>query len=72
MSTQRHEEKSAPARAGERARFGSSLYMFFPPAGLALSKLGQPGMLFVLPVVLTVVLGPSSVLFSRAFLFLVF
>ena len=35
-------------------------------------KLGQPGVLFVLPEVLTLVLGPSFVLFSWAFPFLVF
>ena len=42
------------------------------PAGPVLCKLGQPGVLFVLPEVLTPVFGPSFVLFSRAFLFLVF
>ena len=37
MSTQRGEEKSAPARGGERdlSPFGSSFYMFFPPLGLS-------------------------------------
>ena len=45
---------------------------FFPPPGPALCKLGQPGVLFVLPEVLTPVLRPSFVLFSRAFPFLVF
>ena len=52
--------------------FGSSFYMFFPPPGPALCKLGQPGVLFVLPEVLTPVLRPSFVLFSRAFPFPVF
>ena len=47
------------------------LYVFSPP-GPALCKLGWPGMLFVLPEVLTLVLGPSFVLFSQAFPFLVF
>ena len=47
-------------------------YVFPPPAGPALCKLGQPGVLFVLPLVLTLVLGPSFVLFSQAFPFLVF
>ena len=56
---------------GERAGFGSS-FMFLPPPGPALRKLGQPGALFVLPEVLTQVLGPSFVLFLRAFPFLVF
>ena len=50
---------SAWERKRERARFGSSFYMFFPPPGPALCKLGQPGVLFVLPEVLTKVLGPS-------------
>ena len=40
--------------------------------GPVLCKLGQPGVLFVFPEVLTPVLGPSFVLFSRAFPFLVF
>ena len=61
-------------REGERESepFGSSFYMFFPPPGPALSKLGWPGVLFVLPEVLTPVLGPSFVLCLRAFPFLVF
>ena len=45
---------------------------FFSPPGPALCKLGQQGVLFVLPEVLTPVLRPSFVLFSRAFPFLVF
>ena len=44
----------------------------FPSAGPALCKLGQPGLLFVLPEVLTPVLRPSFVQFSRAFPFFVF
>ena len=52
--------------------FGSSIYMFFPPPGPALRKLGQPGVLFILPEVLIQVLGPSLVLFSWAFPFLFF
>ena len=53
---------------------GSSFYVFFffPAPGPALYKLGLPGVLFVLPEVLTLVVGPSFVLFSRAFPFLVF
>ena len=43
----------------KRERFGSSFYMFFPPSGHALCKSGQPGVLFVLPEVLTLVLGRS-------------
>ena len=34
------------------------LFMFFPPPGPALCKLGQPGVLFVLPEVFTLVLRP--------------
>ena len=66
-------KRRAPQRAGERAPwpFGSSFYMFFPPPGPALCKLGQPGV-FVLPEVLTPVLGPSFVLFLWAFPFLIF
>ena len=58
-------------RERERASFGSSFYVFFAP-GPVLCKLGQPGVLFVLPEVLTPVLEPSFVLFSWAFPFLVF
>ena len=86
MLTQRHKEKSTPVhrrerererervytRRGDRESFGSSFYMLFPPSGPALCKLGQPGVLFVLPEVFTPVLRPSFVLFSRAFLFPVF
>lgn len=46
--------------------------MFFPPPGPALCKLGKPGVPLVPPEVLTLVLGPSFVLFSWAFPFLVF
>ena len=45
---------------------------FFLPTGPALCKLGYPGMLFVLPEVLTPVFRPSFVLFSQAFPFFVF
>ena len=45
--------------------FGSSFYMFPPPPGPALCNLGQPGALFVLPEVLTLVLRLSFVLFSN-------
>ena len=47
------------------------LICLFLPLGL-LCKLGQPGVLFVFPEVLTPVLRPSFVLFLRAFPFLVF
>ena len=53
-------------REAPRSNFGSSVYVFSPPPGPALCKLGQPGVLFVLPEVLTPVLRPS-VSFSRAF-----
>ena len=67
MSIQRQEEKSTPAcrRQRERDSFDSFLYM--PHPGPVLCKLGQPGVLFVLPEVLTPVLGPSFVLFSGLF-----
>ena len=43
------------------------LFLFVSVPGPVLCKLGQPGVLFVLPGVLTLVLGPSFVLFLRAF-----
>ena len=58
--------RRAPQRAGEREReraiFGSSFYMFFFffSPGPVLCKLGQSGVLFVLPEVLTPVLGPRT------------
>ena len=63
--------------AGERERESplAPLFICFPPPsrpGPALCKLGEPGVLFVLPEVLTPVLGPSFVLFSQVFPFLVF
>ena len=74
MSTQRHKEKNTPAHRRERPQpFGSSFYMFFfSPLGPAVCKLVQPGVLFVLPEVLTLVLRSSFVLFSWAFPSLVF
>ena len=61
-------KRRAPHRAGgrERGPFGSSFYVFFLPLGPVLCKLGL-GRSTVPPEVLTAVLGPSSVLFSRAF-----
>ena len=63
-------------REGKRESPGplAPLFMFFfsPPPGPALCKLGNPGGMFLLPEVLTLVLGPSFVLFSRAFPFFVF
>ena len=68
-SIQRREEKSTLARRGKRER---ALFICFSLPGPVLCKLGQPGVLFVLPEVLTLVLGPSFVLFVRAFPFLSF
>ena len=66
MSTQRHEEKrECPSPM-------APLYMFFPCPGPDLCKLGQPGVLFGLPEVLTPVLRPSFVVFSWDFPFLSF
>ena len=48
------------------------MWIFSLPSGLALCILGQPGVLFVLPEVLTVVLRTSFVLFSQTFPFLGF
>ena len=61
MPTQRREEKRVGEHERERERerdlaFGSSFYMFFPFPGPQLCKLSQPGVLFVLPEVLTLVL----------------
>ena len=65
--------RRAPQRAGERERelALAPLFICLSLPGPVLCKLGQPGVLFVLPEVLTPVLGPSFVLFSRAFPFLV-
>ena len=62
-----------PQRAGERERelALAPLFISFSLPGPVLCKLGQPGVLLVLPEVLTPVLGPSFVSFSRAFPFLV-
>ena len=65
-------KRRVPQRAAERELALASLFICFSLPGPVLCKLGQPGMLFVLPEVLTPVLGPSFVLFSRAFPFLVF
>ena len=72
MSILRHEEKSAPARGRERQLVLAPLFICLSLPGPVLCKLGQPGVLFILPEVLTPVLRPSFVLFSRAFPFLVF
>ena len=59
-------------RAREQALALWLLFLCFSLPGPALWKLGCPGVLFVLPEVLTPVLGPSFVLFSWAFPFFVF
>ena len=75
MLTQRRKENTVgePASPGERETwpFGSS-FCFFLPLGLLYVNWAQPGALFVLPEVLTLVLTPSFVLFSRALPFRVF
>ena len=48
------------------------LFICLSLPGPVLCKLGQPGVLFVLPEVLTLVLGPSFVVFLQAFPFFVF
>ena len=64
-------EQRPSAWERERAGFGSSISMFISPWACPM-EIGQPGVSFVLPEVLTPVLGPSFVLFSQAFPFLVF
>ena len=61
-----------PQRAGERELALAPLFICLSLPGPVLCKLGQPGVLFVLPEVLTPVLRPSFALFLRAFPFLVF
>ena len=73
-------KRRAPHRAGERETelmdplficlFCFVLFCFVP--GPVLCKSDQPGVLFVLPEILTPVLRPSFVLFSWAFPFQVF
>ena len=63
--------RRAPQRGRESELALAPLFRGFPLPGPVLCTLGQPGVLFVFPEVLTPVLGPF-VLFSRAFPFLVF
>ena len=75
MSIQRREENTAAhgeERERERVRALAPLFICLSLPGPVLWKLGQPGVLFVLPEVLTPVLRPSFVLFLRAFPFFVF
>ena len=69
------ERERAHARGREREResaLAPPFICFFLHLGLPYANWAQPGELFVLPEVLTPVLGPSFVLFSRAFPLLVF
>ena len=72
-------KRRSPHHVGERKRERKGekralapLFICFSVPGPVLCKLGQPGKWFVLPEVLTPVLGPSFVLFLRAFPFQVF
>ena len=66
--------RRGPQRVGEieRELALAPQFICLSLPGPVLCKLGQPGVLFVLPEVLTLVFRPSFVLFSRAFPFLVF
>ena len=66
--------RRAPQRVeeGERQLALAPLFICLSLPGPVLRKLGQPGVLFVLPEVLTPVLGPSFALLSRAFPFFIF
>ena len=64
------ERERESERESELALAPLFIRLFLP--GPVLCKLGQPGVLFVLPEVLTPVLGPTFVLFLWAFPFLVF
>ena len=66
----RREREKIREKKREPRPFGSCFYVFSPPPGPALCKLGWPRVLFALPEVLTPVLGTSFVLFSWAFPFL--
>ena len=67
-------EKEHP-NVGEKERESARappFICFFLPLSLPCANWAQPGVLSVLPEVFTLVLGPSFVLFLRAFPFLVF
>ena len=55
--------RRVPQRTGGRESWPWLLYLYVYLSGPVLCKLGQPGVLFVLPEVLTLVLGPSFGLF---------
>ena len=61
--------RRAPQRAGEREGelALASLFICLSLPGPVVCKSGQPGVVFVLPEVLTLVLGPSFVLFLWVF-----
>ena len=63
--------RRVPQRTRERELALALLFICLSLPGPVLCKLGQPGVLFVLPEVLTPVLGSSFVSFSQAFPFLV-
>ena len=60
-------KRRAPQRTGERELALAPLFICLSLPGPVLRKLGQAGVLFILPEVLTPVLGPSFVLFLQAF-----
>ena len=66
------EREGERERERERELASAPLFVCFSLPEPVLCKLGQPGVFFVLHEVLTLVLGPSFVLFSRALPFLVF
>ena len=55
QKTQKEERDREITRDRGPRPFGSSFYVFSPPPEAAVCKLGQPGGLFVLPEVLTLV-----------------
>ena len=65
-------EERPSSQGRERDLALAPLFICLSLPGPVLCKLGQPGVLFVVPEVLTPVLGPYFVLFSRAFPFFVF
>ena len=63
--------RRVPQRTRERELALAPPFICLSLPGPVLCKLGQPGVLFILPEVVTLVLGPSFFPFSRAFPFLV-